>query len=94
MTERTPDEAAARELYEETGAEEYTLHPLYVYSVSRAEQAESFGMLYFAIVEKLGPLPGYEMEELRSFSEFPQAETYPEIYPALLARVNEYISKL
>lgn len=51
-------------------------------------------MLYFATVEKLGPLPGYEMEELRSFRELPQAVTYPEIYPALFARVNEYISKL
>lgn len=90
----TADEAAVRELYEETGAEEYTLHPLCAYSVSGAELPESFGMLYFAAVEKFGPLPGYEMEEVRSFSELPQKVTYPGIYPALYARVNEYISKL
>lgn len=51
-------------------------------------------MLYFAAVEKFGPLAEYEMEEIRSFSELPQAVTYPGIYPVLLARVNEYISKL
>lgn len=90
----TPDEAAVRELYEETGAEEYTLQPLCVYSVSSAELPESYGMLYFAAVEKFGPLPEYEMEEIRSFSELPQAVTYPGIYPVLLGRVNEYISKL
>lgn len=85
----TPGEAAVRELYEETGAEEYKLHPVCIYSVSSEATPESFGMLYFAAVEKFGPLPQYEMEERRSFRELPEAVTYPGIYPTLFAEVNE-----
>ncbi|QUL57361.1 NUDIX domain-containing protein [Paenibacillus tritici] len=85
----TPGEAAVRELYEETGAEEYKLHPVCIYSVGSEATPESFGMLYFAAVEKFGPLPQYEMEERRSFRELPEAVTYPGIYPTLFAKVNE-----
>lgn len=52
-----PGEAAVRELYEETGAEEYELHPLCIYSVSSEDLAESYGMLYYADVKKFGTLP-------------------------------------
>lgn len=90
----SPDEAAARELYEETGAEAYKLYPIGIYSVSTGEVPGSFGMLYFAVVDKFGPLPPYEMEEIRRFREIPEALTYPEIYPTLFARVTEYIKQL
>jgi 8-oxo-dGTP diphosphatase len=90
----SPDEAAARELYEETGAEAYKLYPICIYSVSREEVPASFGMLYFAAVDKFGPLPNYEMEEIRRFRELPEAVTYPGIYPALFARVTDYVKQL
>ncbi|WP_405111740.1 NUDIX domain-containing protein [Paenibacillus sp. FSL K6-1217] len=90
----SPGEAAVRELYEETGAEEYELHSLCIYSVSSEGLEESFGMLYFAEIKKFGALPPYEMAELRSFSELPQAMTYPGIYPALFARVIEHVKQL
>jgi 8-oxo-dGTP diphosphatase len=88
------DEAASRELFEETGAEKYKLYPICIYSVSREAVPESFGMLYFAAVDKFGPLPEYEMEEIRRFREIPETITYPGIYPALIARVTEYIKHL
>jgi 8-oxo-dGTP diphosphatase len=89
----SPDEAAARELYEETGAETYSLYPICIYSVSREEVPASHGMLYFAAVDKFGPLPEYEMEEIRSFREIPEDVTYPGIYPTLIGRVNDYIKQ-
>lgn len=89
----SPDEAATRELYEETGAEVYKLYPISIYSVSREDMPASFGMLYFAEVDKFGPLPDYEMEEIRRFRDIPESVTYPEIYPALIAGIDEYISQ-
>ncbi|MEK3904083.1 MULTISPECIES: NUDIX hydrolase [unclassified Paenibacillus] len=90
----SPGEAAVRELYEETGAEDYELHPLCIYSVSSDELGESYGMLYYADVKRFGAMPPFEMAELRSFSELPQAVTYPGIYPTLYARVCEYVKHL
>lgn len=90
----SPDEAAERELYEETGAEVYKLYPICIYSVSREEVPASFGMLYFAAVDRFGPQPHFEMEEIRRFREIPEAVTYPGIYPTLIARVNDYIGHL
>ncbi|WNS45813.1 NUDIX domain-containing protein [Paenibacillus sp. MMS20-IR301] len=87
----SPDEAAARELYEETGAEVFELYPICRYSVRRGEVPESYGMLYFAAVDKFGPLPPFEMEEIRRFSEIPEDVTYPEIYPVLLSKIKDYL---
>lgn len=53
----TPEEAARRELYEESGAKEYDLREVGVYGVKRDEQ-EDFGMLYFAQILPLIPFPG------------------------------------
>ena len=44
------EETARRELYEETGALEYTLKPISVYSVIKDGGQETFGMLYYAEV--------------------------------------------
>ena len=44
-------ETAKRELYEETGAVQYSLTPVCVYSVTREcenQKEESYGMLYYA----------------------------------------------
>lgn len=87
----SPDEAAARELYEETGAEEYTLYPISIYSVISEGVPESFGKLYLAAVQKFGQLPQFEMVEIKSFAEIPEEVTYPMIYPALMAKVKDYI---
>ena len=42
-----PEKAARRELYEETGALDYTLQPVGVYGVEK-DGVEDFGALYFA----------------------------------------------
>ncbi|MEY8354873.1 NUDIX domain-containing protein [Lachnospiraceae bacterium 54-53] len=91
-------DAARRELYEETGALEYTLEPVCVYSVKeldkrRRNSRESFGMLFYSEVKKLGELPpAFEMEEIRLFDGIPEDLTYPEILPVLVAKVMSSVS--
>ena len=66
----TIEAAAVRELYEETGAAEYRMVPVSVYSVtdqaqSGEKQAESFGMLFSAEISRFDQLPpAFEMEKI------------------------------
>lgn len=92
----TVEEAARRELYEETGAAEYTLRPIGVYSVQgktpyQKEGDISYGMLYSAQVQKLGQKPESEIAEVICSEALPEegAWAYPEIQPALVQKVLE-----
>ena len=67
----TPQQAAERELWEETGAVEFTLTPVCAYSITR------FGMVYFAEITKLEPLPEHEIAEICLVDVPPQKLTYP-----------------
>lgn len=81
-------ETAKRELYEETGAAEYEIEPVCVYSVTGAENtgaSESFGMLYAARIKKLEPEIHSEIEKIMLLDELPQSWTYPQIQPKLIA---------
>ena len=79
----TVEEAARRELFEETGALEYELSPVTLYGVDR-DGALSYGKLYFAEVTKLSPIPETsEIGEIELFEILPTELTYPEIQPDL-----------
>ena len=88
--------AAKRELFEETGAVEFTIKPVCVYSVTAEEPAsvpceETFGMLYCADITKFAPLPDFEMEKIlfvKDKSDLPIQWTYPLIQPLLLAKAE------
>jgi len=89
-------ETAKRELYEETGAIEYGIKPVCIYSVLKHTycdnakhdlELESYGMLYFADVTKLGALPDKEIEMIDFFDEAPSKLSFPLIQPLLLERV-------
>lgn len=83
----TPEETARRELYEETGAIEYTLQQIGAYRVTRFGGGSSCGMLYRAEVSTLGKLPeGSEIAEVRLLGELPENWTYPDIQPHLLKK--------
>jgi len=86
----SPIDAAHRELQEETGAVEYDLKPICIYSVMMEE--ESFGLLCYAEVESLGDLPDTEIGEIDFFDWEPENPTYPEIQPRLFAKVREVMS--
>ena len=89
---------ARRELYEETGARKYSLKPVCVYSVVRssakgADRNETFGLLCYAEIYELSELPAeFEMERITLFTELPDAWTYPEIQPRLMAKIMETVS--
>ena len=77
-------EAAARELREETGAKEFTLRPVCVYSVVRDDADESFGGLYAAEIASFEEFHS-EIEKIVLLDQPPEDNwTYPEIQPRLL----------
>lgn len=89
-------ETARRELWEETGAEDFSLEPVCVYAVSQLDDAtgqqlgeESCGMLYFARIRRFGPLPELEIGQVCLLDQPPRRQeewTYPAIQPLLLRR--------
>jgi 8-oxo-dGTP diphosphatase len=87
----TVAEAAARELYEETGASPAELMPLCAYSVT-SDKAETHGVLFFAEADTLGPLPESEIAEVKGLVAMPEELTYPDIQPRLYAKALEFLA--
>ncbi len=89
-------DTARRELYEETGALEFDLKPICVYSVTAPDQfdgRETFGMLFFADIRRFEPELHSEIGEIRAMDDLPERLTYPAIQPALMreARRRGYL---
>lgn len=89
-------DTAKRELQEETGAMEFSIEPVCVYSVigkNRVNQSgeECFGMLYAANIEVFYGELHSEMERVLIIDELPTQWTYPDIQPLL---VEEYLRRL
>lgn len=82
------DQAAGRELWEETGAKDFSLKRICVYSVADGD-TETFGMLYFADIFSFEELPPLEIERIEFFDGLPASWTYPEIQPLLLEKVRQ-----
>lgn len=79
---------ASRELKEETGAKEFSIIPVCVYSVTR-DGVETFGQLFYSQVESLDELPDSEIGEIRLFDTMPEELTYPLIQPYLFKKIKE-----
>ncbi|MBN2861571.1 MAG: NUDIX domain-containing protein [Bacteroidales bacterium] len=87
----SPDEAAERELAEETGAQEFRLHSISTYSVTKDGSTE-YGRLYLAEVTGLGPIKDVtEIAEIRLTDHLPGNLTYPDIQPVLFRRAVDYL---
>jgi len=86
-------DTAKRELYEETGASQYTIQPICVYSVQGFDgevdtPEETFGMLFYSEITEFDELPqGFEIEKIELFTELPDHWTYPDIQPKLIEKV-------
>ncbi len=81
------NDTAKRELYEETGAVEFDIRPVCVYSVTAPDNfdgVETFGMLYFADIKRFESELHSEIEKIELFDELPDNWTYPLIQPELL----------
>lgn len=76
------DEAAHRELDEETGASDFTLEHLSDYQVILNETTES-GRLYSAEIHKRKSKLEHEIVELKLSNDLPPDLTYPEVQTLL-----------
>ena len=78
----TPEEAAKRELYEESGVKGAELIPVCDYRASDSE-GSSNGRVYAAVIQRLENLPDSEMSGVRAFDALPENLTYPLVTPVL-----------
>ena len=91
-------DAARRELFEETGAAEFTIEPICDYQTSfepheQPDPSPADGTVFFAEVKTLGALPPSEMECIELFDEIPKNLTYPTIYAPILKHLIEWLPK-
>lgn len=85
----TPIEAAKRELYEESGALEFDIEPVFDYWAGDEETGVGAGgMVFSAKVYTLGNLPDSEMTEVKLFDTLPAELTYKEITPVLFSKTG------
>ncbi len=92
----TIDITAKRELQEETGAKEFMISPICVYSVTGKNRVnetgeETYGMLFFADIKEFDDELHSEIEKIVLFDELPSEWTYPSIQPLL---IEEYQRRL
>ncbi len=86
------DKAIIRELYEETGALEFDIESICVYSVTAPDNfngKESFGMLFFADIKRFEEELHSEIEKIVITSELPERWTYPDIQPYLMKEAKK-----
>ena len=80
----TWEEAAKREMYEETGATEIELTPICTYKIT------TYGLLCYCEIEELEKLPEeYEMSEIMLSDELPDNLTFPESNKLYFETVKE-----
>ncbi len=85
-------DTAKRELYEETGATEFTIKPICVYSVTTDKNfngKETFGMLYYADIKHFETELHSEIEKIILTDTLVEAWTYPDIQPQLLQKAEK-----
>lgn len=86
----TAQQAAIRELKEETGTQNSSLVPLCDYQVKVGNLTES-GRLYFAEIHERKALLEHEITELQHGSKLPAKLTYPEVQTLLFKHAKELL---
>lgn len=84
------EQAANRELFEETGTVRSTLKYLCDYQVSVDEETES-GRLYFANILDRNAKLEFEIAELCFVPDLPSSLTYPEVQGILFQHANAFL---
>jgi 8-oxo-dGTP diphosphatase len=88
----SPDEAASRELEEETGATRFNIVCISTYSVNKDGET-GWGRLYFAEILEMGPIPDIsEIQEVVMLDSIPDHPTHPDIQPHLFRRTLEFLN--
>jgi len=82
------DEAANRELWEETGALEFNIQPIFA-----CRDDKYCGMIYFAEIKQFENIPSEsEMAEIMFFDYLPKDLTYPELYKKLFVNIQGWLN--
>lgn len=94
----TIEETAVRELKEETGAIDFSIEPVCIYSVTRQSEdgsvsEPSYGKLFFAQIFSFEPELHSEMAQIYLMEEMPERWTYPLIQPHLMDRLTGYFKE-
>ncbi len=89
---------AKRELSEETGALEFSISPVCVYSVTGKNRVnhsgeKTYGMLYYAEIKTFQNELHSEIEAIRFFDKLPSRWTYPLIQPLLIQEYEKRVMK-
>jgi len=84
-------EAAKRELYEETGAINYDIKPVFDYSVEKGSSYTT-GQVFLAHIHELGESPDFEMAETKLFDSTPENMRFPQILPVLYKRMQVWLN--
>ena len=82
----TWEEAAKRELYEETGATKIKVTPISVYKIS------TYALLCYCEIEELEELPNYEMEKILLSKELPDNLSFPDSHKLFFETVIKNIN--
>ncbi len=85
-------DTAKRELYEETGAIDFDITPICVYSVTAPDNfngKETFGMLFFSEIKRFEQELHSEIEKIIITDDLPEKWTYPDIQPALIKEAQK-----
>ncbi|MCI8603115.1 MAG: NUDIX domain-containing protein [Ruminiclostridium sp.] len=91
-------EAACRELREETGAIDFKLTPVCVYSVqgknsiNKNDEEESFGMLFYADVSSFEKELHHEIDTIIKSEKLVYNWTYPLIQPKLIEETRRRLN--
>ncbi len=80
---------AKRELFEETGAIDFTIKEICDYSVTK-NNVTTYGRLFLSNISNMDNLPNLEIKERKLFYELPNQLTYPDIQPHLFEKAKEF----
>ena len=86
----SPEDAARRELYEESGVQSENLIPVCDYYAYDSEGSAN-GRVYAVIIDQLGKIPPSEMSRIKAFDVLPENLTYPLVTPVLFAEAKKEI---
>ena len=89
----TPMQAARRELYEESGVTDAEILPVCDYC-GFTDTRSANGVVFLAVVNRLGTLPDSEMAEVRLFDQLPDNLTYPNVSPRLYREAANVLNAL
>ena len=89
----TPLDAARRELYEESGADEADFYPVCDY-YGYDDFGHANGVVFLAVIRHMDSLPESKMQEVRLFETLPEELTYPNVSPLLYAQAEKVLREI